>query len=228
MFDLAYTLESYDLVPATEGIASKIGKGIKAAIDFIIKKIQRAIEFLTGKKKEASADVAWVKKNRSVPANHTINREKASKMQYNDNTHAITAKKLRDGISIIWVTMESIMISLQAILAKPQIDTSNMINRVEEGINKINDTINNQINPAYEKLKSLQKVKLNYTQLDLINDSLKRLQDAQHQYVKFMKLCDEKEISSEVSQLISKVVHTEGNAIDVVMKIVELINERRA
>ena len=62
-------------------------------------------------------------------------------MQYNDNTHAITAKKLRDGISIIWVTMESIMISLQAILAKPQIDTSNMINRVEEGINKINDTI---------------------------------------------------------------------------------------
>ena len=50
MFDLAYTLESYDLI-ATEGIGSKIGKGVKAVIDFIIRKIKGAIAFITRRKK---------------------------------------------------------------------------------------------------------------------------------------------------------------------------------
>lgn len=231
MFDLAYTLESYDLI-ATEGVFKAIGRGAKAVIDFIIRKIKGAIAFLTGNKKKIQNGSKRAKlsenKNR-IPKNYTINREKASQANLYSNT-------MGESIKILWSSMAKIEYNLGSVINKFNSVINTEANTTDESkfstlrdeilsrIEEIDSEIDITVLPSVGKLNRAKNLLFTSVWEDGINQVISNLSDICAKWETLQKKCENIETSHELTQMISKTAQVNARIVDIVVKVTNTLS----
>ena len=238
MFDLAYTLESYDLI-ATEGVFKAIGRGVKAVIDFIIRKIKGAIAFLTGKKKKIQNgtknsdfkdDEKPVTRNKfAKAAGKTINREKASQA-------TLYANDMSESIKILWSGMAKMEYNLGSVINKFNSVINTEANTTDESkfstlrdeilsrIEEIDSEIDITILPSVGKLNRAKNLLFTSVWENGINQVISNLSDICAKWQTLQKKCENIETSHELTQMISKTAQVNARIVDIVVKVTNTLS----